>query len=40
MSLTNIDNFGLCSGYWDETSNTFKQSDETDQGNCCLYIYM
>jgi hypothetical protein len=28
--------FGLCSGYWDEKSDSFISSDITEVGNCCL----
>ena len=28
--------FGLCSGYWDEQSDTFRASDDIEQEDCCL----
>jgi hypothetical protein len=28
--------FGLCSGYWDEKTNSFKKSGSTDTYKCCL----
>ena len=39
MSLYNFNSdgfFGLCSGYWDEKSQTFKGTNETERSDCCL----
>lgn len=39
MSLYNFNSdgfFGLCSGYWDEKSRTFKGTNETEKADCCL----